>query len=46
MPGRFLTREPIASPSDYTRLWVERVASQFELAEVRTGHRTQSAPLQ
>lgn len=45
LPDRFQTHSPIVSPSEYTRLWVEEVASKFEVAEVRTGHKTQSAPL-
>ena len=45
LPGRFKTHRPVTSPSEYTRLWVEEVASKFEVAEVRTGHKTQSAPL-
>lgn len=32
-------------PSDYTRLWIERVASKFEVSEVRSGvQRCQGAP--
>ena len=45
LPGRFRTHRPISSPSEYTRLYVQEVASKFELAEVRTGHCTQSASL-
>ena len=45
LPGRFRTHRPISSPSEYTRLWVEEVASNFEVAEVRTGHCTQSSSL-
>ena len=45
LPGKFRTHRPVRSPSEYTRLWVEEVASRFEMAEVRTGHKTQSAPL-
>ena len=36
----FETREALGHPSEYTRYWVERVASRFALAEVRTGHGT------
>jgi alpha-glucosidase (family GH31 glycosyl hydrolase) len=40
LPRMFETREALGHPSEYTRYWVERVASQFALAEVRTGHGT------
>ena len=43
--GNFTTHVPLSHPSQYTRCWVHRVASQFTLAEVRTGHGTQSVPL-
>ena len=41
LPRKFSTRRPLTHPSEYTRGWIERVASRFELAEVRTGHQTQ-----
>ena len=40
LPRMFETHEALGHPSEYTRYWVERVASQFALAEVRTGHGT------
>ncbi|MDA9097383.1 glycoside hydrolase family 31 protein [bacterium] len=40
LPRMFETFEALGHPSEYTRYWVERVASKFELAEVRTGHGT------
>ena len=40
LPRMFETREALGHPSEYTRYWVERVASRFALAEVRTGHGT------
>ena len=40
LPRMFETHESLGHPSEYTRYWVERVAAQFELAEVRTGHGT------
>ena len=45
LPGRFETQRRLVNPSEYTHLWVSEVASKFPLAEVRCGHRTQSAPL-
>eukprot|EP00271_Cylindrocystis_brebissonii_P001581 TRINITY_DN11856_c0_g1_i1.p1 TRINITY_DN11856_c0_g1~~TRINITY_DN11856_c0_g1_i1.p1 ORF type:complete len:766 (+),score=131.52 TRINITY_DN11856_c0_g1_i1:1224-3521(+) len=45
LPQRFITHTPIGAPTEYTRLYVEQVASHFSFAEVRTGHRTNSAPL-
>ncbi|GBG63182.1 hypothetical protein CBR_g36951 [Chara braunii] len=45
LPRRFRTHTPIISPIEYTRLWVQEVASNFEVGEVRTGHRTTSVPL-
>ena len=38
LPRRFVTHTPLSHPSEYTRAWVNNVASQFELAEVRSGH--------
>jgi hypothetical protein len=43
--GDLSTYVPLSHPSEYTRCWVTRVASQFDLAEVRTGHHTQCVPL-
>jgi alpha-glucosidase (family GH31 glycosyl hydrolase) len=45
LPAGFVTHAPLSHPSEYTRAWVSQVAAQFELAEVRTGHRTQAVPL-
>lgn len=45
LPPNFQTFAPVIHPTDYTRLYIERVCSHFEIAEVRTGHRTQSLPL-
>lgn len=45
LPRRFRTHAPIMTPTEYTRLYVQEVASHFSFAEVRTGHRTNSAPL-
>lgn len=44
LPKNCRTHQPIA-PNDYTTLWVERVASQFEWAEVRSAYRNQAAPI-
>eukprot|EP00793_Prasinoderma_coloniale_P001901 PRCOL_00007264-RA len=33
------TSKPMATPVEYTRLWVTKVAANFSVAEVRTGHR-------
>jgi len=38
LPRRFVTHTPLSHPAEYTRAWVNNVASQFELAEVRSGH--------
>ena len=38
LPRRFVTHMPLGHPAEYTRAWVNNVASQFELAEVRSGH--------
>ena len=38
LPRRFITHTPLSHPSEYTRAWVNNVASKFELAEVRSGH--------
>eukprot|EP00897_Mesotaenium_endlicherianum_P009994 jgi/Mesen1/9022/ME000565S08339 len=45
LPRRFKTFKPIMSPTEYTRLYVQEVASNFDFSEVRTGHRTNSVPL-
>lgn len=43
LPRRPRTHTPLATPADYTRLYVQRVAGQFAggVSEVRTGHQTQ-----
>jgi len=38
LPRRFTTHLPLGHPAEYTRAWVNNVASKFELAEVRSGH--------
>ncbi|CAI5995467.1 unnamed protein product [Closterium sp. NIES-65] len=45
LPPHFVTHKPIVTPVEYTRLYVQEVASQFSYAEVRTGHKTSSVPL-
>lgn len=47
LPPRFTTYGPISTPSDYTRLYVTRVAGQFSggVSEVRTGHLTQDVAI-
>lgn len=35
--GQFVTRHPLATPGEYTALWLSRVASRFPVAEVRAG---------
>jgi alpha-glucosidase (family GH31 glycosyl hydrolase) len=45
LPAGFITHAPLSHPSEYTRAWVSRVAACFDVAEVRTGHRTQAVPL-
>jgi hypothetical protein len=44
LPARPRTYAELATPADYTRLYVERVAGAFAggVSEVRTGHQTQS----
>ncbi len=44
LPQDFQTHEPIL-PNEYTRLYVERVASHFELAEVRSAYQNQDVPI-
>ena len=39
LPRRVQTSKPMATPVEYTRLWVTKVAANFSVAEVRTGHR-------
>lgn len=43
LPRNPITHAPLATPADYTRLYVKRVAGQFAggVSEVRTGHLTQ-----
>jgi hypothetical protein len=45
LPKQVRTQRPMATPVEYTRLWVTKVASQFEVAEVRTGHRCTDMPI-
>jgi len=45
LPRRFQTHTPISNPSEYTRLYVQNVASKFALCEVRTGHQNQDLSL-
>lgn len=45
LPTRFRTHTPIPSPTEYTRLYVQEVASKFDYSEVRTGHKTNDVPL-
>ncbi|GJP81436.1 hypothetical protein CLOP_g11587, partial [Closterium sp. NIES-67] len=45
LPPHFVSHKPIVTPVEYTRLYVQEVASQFSYAEVRTGHKTSSVPL-
>lgn len=35
LPPMFKTFKPIMSPLEYTRLWVQEVASNFSVAEVK-----------
>ena len=44
LPRKFETYLPLQHPSEYTRAYVNNVASRFELAEVRTGHQTTGLP--
>lgn len=37
LPPNCVTARPLGTPSDYTRLWVGKVAGQFEVSEVRAG---------
>ena len=45
LPRQFRTHNPIATPAEYTRLYVQHVASHFDLCEVRTGHQNQDLTL-
>eukprot|EP00850_Spirogloea_muscicola_P006760 SM000032S12144 [mRNA] locus=s32:710768:722399:- [translate_table: standard] len=45
LPRKFRSFQPISTPIEYTRLYVQEVASNFPCSEVRTGHRTNSVPL-
>lgn len=45
LPRKCKTHAPLVHPSEYTRAWVQNVAAQFELAEVRTGHQTTGTSL-
>jgi len=45
LPACFTTHQPLVHPSQYTHLWVTRIASRFDVAEVRTGHQSTQVPL-
>ena len=42
LPERFETHRELSGAEEYTRLWVREVASRFDMAEVRTGARSQN----
>jgi len=45
LPRKFSTLHELTTPSEYTRLYIQNVASHFDLCEVRTGHRNQDLAL-
>jgi alpha-glucosidase (family GH31 glycosyl hydrolase) len=47
LPRNPVTHTPLATPADYTRLYVQRVAGRFAggVSEVRTGHLTQDVAI-
>lgn len=45
LPRGMESQTPLITPTEYTRLYIERIASKFEVAEARTGYQTQSVSI-